>query len=223
MYSIEQLAVERGGRTIVSGINLSIEPGWALQIHGANGSGKTTLLGALAGLLPLVRGRVCWRGDDVRRAPRQFRSELAYVGHANGVSDDLTVLENIRFAALLGTADATHDDDGDDGGGDSASREDEVLDQAGLRALRHTRLSRLSQGQRRRVALARLMLGRKPLWLLDEPGDALDASATDWFTACIDTHLRAGGIVALTTHRPLESGDGRTRHLYLERSGGCLK
>ncbi|WP_434660322.1 cytochrome c biogenesis heme-transporting ATPase CcmA [Paraburkholderia sp. A3BS-1L] len=222
MYSIEQLAVERGGRTIVSGIDLSIEPGWALQIHGANGSGKTTLLGALAGLLPLARGRVCWRGDDVRRAPRQFRSELAYVGHANGVSDDLTVLENIRFAALLGTADAPGGNDGR-GGDDSISREDEVLEQAGLHAHRHTRLSRLSQGQRRRVALARLMLGRKPLWLLDEPGDALDASATDWFTTCIDTHLRAGGIVALTTHRPLQSGAARTRHLYLERSGGCLK
>ncbi len=220
MYSIEQLAVERGGRTIVSGIDLSIEPGWALQIHGANGSGKTTLLSALAGLLPLARGRVCWRGDDVRRASRQFRSALAYVGHANGVSDDLTVLENIRFAALLGTADAPG---GNDSSSDPASREDEVLEQAGLHALRHTRLSRLSQGQRRRVALARLMLGRKPLWLLDEPGDALDAYATDWFTACIDTHLRAGGIVALTTHRPLESGAARTRHLYLERSGACLK
>ncbi|CAB3778975.1 Cytochrome c biogenesis ATP-binding export protein CcmA [Paraburkholderia caffeinitolerans] len=221
MYSIEQLAVERGGRTIVSGIDLSIEPGWALQIHGANGSGKTTLLGALAGLLPLAKGRVCWRGDDVRRAPRRFRSELAYVGHANGVSDDLTVLENIRFAALLGTADVS---DGDaSSASDSVSRENEVLEQAGLYALRHTRLSRLSQGQRRRVALMRLMLGRKPLWLLDEPGDALDASATDWFATCIDTHLRAGGIVALTTHRPLESGAGRTRHLYLERSSGCLK
>ncbi|WP_233802225.1 cytochrome c biogenesis heme-transporting ATPase CcmA [Paraburkholderia sp. HP33-1] len=214
MYSIEQLAVERGGRTIVSGIDLSIEAGWALQIHGANGSGKTTLLGAFAGLLPLTRGRVCWRGEDVRSVPRQFRRALAFVGHSNGVSDDLTVQENLRFSALLGEA-------GGHSGRDRAAdaREEEVLGQAGLLPLRHTRLNQLSQGQRRRVALARLMLERKPLWLLDEPTDMLDADATRWLTECLDAHLREGGIVALTTHRPLDSGFHRTRHLYLGGNG----
>jgi heme exporter protein A len=218
MYSIEQLAVERGGQMIVSGVDLTIEAGRVLQIHGANGSGKTTLLSALAGLLPLARGRVYWRGDDVRIAPRRFRHELAFVGHSNGVSDDLTVQENIRFSALLGGADAAGRDTRA-----ATSREDEVLEQAGLIALRHTRLNRLSQGQRRRVALARLLLSRKPLWLLDEPADALDASATDWLTACIGAHLGEGGIVALTTHRPLESDAARTRHLYLNGSGGWLQ
>ena len=217
MYSIEQLAVERGGQMIVSGVDLTLEAGWGLQIHGANGSGKTTLLGALAGLLPLARGSVYWRGDNVCHAPRQFRRDLAFVGHANGVSDDLTVQENIRFSALLGGADAPLANDRA-----ATSRENEVLEQAGLIGLRHARLNRLSQGQRRRVALARLVLSRKPLWLLDEPADALDEAASDWLTRCIDAHLDEGGVVALTTHRPLETGVARTRHLYLNGSGGWL-
>lgn len=203
---------------IVSDIDLSMEAGWVLQIHGANGSGKTTLLGALAGLLPLVHGRLRWRGRDVHGEPQQFRRELGFVGHSNGVSDDLTVQENIRFATLLGAAAGSASQNGGD-----TTREEDVLERAGLAGLRHTRLNRLSQGQRRRVALARLILCCKPLWLLDEPTDALDAAGTDWFTGCVDTHLGDGGIVALTTHRALESASARTRHLYLNGSGGWLK
>lgn len=214
MFSVEQLAVERGGRMIVRGIDLHLEAGYALQIHGANGSGKSTLLCALAGLLLPVKGKVCWHGADVRSQPQRFRRELSYMGHTNGVSDDLTVLENIRFARLLGAGRSTDD---------SAYRphlnEGAVLKGAGLLELLHTRLNRLSQGQRRRVALARVMLSAKPLWLLDEPAEALDAAAQGWLGECIDAHMHAGGIVVSTTHRPLATASAHTHHLRLEGGG----
>jgi heme exporter protein A len=108
MLSAEQLGLGRGGQMIVCGIDLRVEAGWALQIHGANGSGKTTLLRVLAGLLPPAVGQVCWHGANVRVHPERFRHDLAFVGHTNGVSDDLTVLENLRFASLLGRTRGLH-------------------------------------------------------------------------------------------------------------------
>ncbi|RQH03630.1 cytochrome c biogenesis heme-transporting ATPase CcmA [Paraburkholderia dinghuensis] len=208
MLSIEQLALARGGKLLASGIDMQVEPGGALQIHGANGSGKTTLIGVLAGLRRPVAGRVRWRGLDVHANPAPFRRDLAYVGHANGVSDDLTVAENIRFAARLDEcrSHATH----------NADNERDVLERADLYALRARRVGTLSQGQRRRVALARLIASAKRLWLLDEPVDALDAAAAAWLETCIASHLRDGGIVVSTTHRPLDMA-GVTHHLDLDQ------
>ncbi len=216
MYSVEQLAVERGNRMIVHGIDLNIEAGWALQVHGANGSGKTTLLSALAGLLPPSRGKVRWHGEDVRTRPRRFRRDLAYMGHSNGVSDDLTVLENIRFATLLGAGAASPASEHDRIAPLAQARD--VLKGAGLLDCLHTPLNRLSQGQRRRVALARVILAGKSLWMLDEPLEALDVAAQGWLGDCMALHLRSGGIVVTTTHRTLATASACTRHLYLDRS-----
>ncbi|SAK95987.1 ABC transporter [Caballeronia calidae] len=205
MLSARQLDVMRGSRTIVAGVDLCVDGGAALLIHGANGSGKSSLIAALAGLLPPAAGNVSWRGVNVRDDPARFRHDLAYLGHADGFNGELTVAENLRFAALLG-AHAAH------------VNERDVLDRAGVLPLLHTRLSRLSQGQRRRVALARLVLAGKPLWLLDEPTDAIDDTGALWFAACIDDHLREGGTLVATTHRPLAVDAARTRHLQLARS-----
>ncbi len=98
------------------------------------------------------------------------------------------------------------------------ANERDVLERAGLRPLMHARLNRLSEGQRRRVALARLVLAAKPLWLLDEPTEAVDDAGALWFAACIDDHLREGGALVATTHRPLAVDAARARHLHLERS-----
>ncbi|CAL8476829.1 heme ABC exporter ATP-binding protein CcmA [Caballeronia sp. S22] len=204
MLSARQLDVMRGSRTIVAGADLRVDSGAALVIHGANGSGKSSLIAALAGLLPLAAGRVSWRGIDVRDDPPRFRRDLAWLGHADGFNGELTVAENLRFAALLG-ASAAH------------RNERDVLDRAAVLPLMHTRLNRLSQGQRRRVALARLVLSGKPLWLLDEPTDAIDESGALWFAGCIDDHLREGGTLVATTHRPLPVDAARTRHLHLAR------
>ena len=205
MLSARQLDVMRGSRTIVAGVNLCVDGGAALLIHGANGSGKSSLLAALAGLLPPVAGDVSWRGANVRDDPVRFRRDLAWLGHADGFNGELTVAENLRFAAWLDARRELADERG-------------VLDRADVSTLMHTRLNRLSQGQRRRVALARLVLAKKPLWLLDEPTDAIDDAGALWFAACIDDHLRAGGTLVATTHRPLAVDARRTRHLHLERS-----
>ncbi|AET94534.1 heme exporter protein CcmA (plasmid) [Burkholderia sp. YI23] len=205
MLSARQLDVMRGSRTIVAGVDFCVDGGAALLIHGANGSGKSSLIAALAGLLPPAAGSVSWRGANVRDDPARFRRELAWLGHADGFNGELTVAENLRFAAWLG-ANGAHAD------------ERNVLDRAGVLPLMHARLNRLSQGQRRRVALARLVLAKKPLWLLDEPTEAIDDAGALWFAACIDDHLREGGMLVATTHRPLAVDVTRARHLYLERS-----
>ncbi|KND54276.1 ABC transporter involved in cytochrome c biogeneis, ATPase component CcmA [Candidatus Burkholderia verschuerenii] len=208
MLSATQLDVARGGRTIVENVTLDADAGCVLLIHGANGSGKSTLMAALAGLLPAARGDVRWRGMRLRDDPARFRRDLAFLGHANGLSGELSVAENLRFAGLLG-------------GALRSSPEQSVLEDAGLAGLRHVRVDRLSRGQRRRVALARLVLDGKPLWLLDEPTDSLDDLACVWFAACIDTHTRHGGTVVAATHRPLATDAARTRHLHFARSAPC--
>lgn len=209
MLRAEGLALGRGGRAIVGGVDFNIEAGWALQIHGANGCGKTTLLRALAGLLQPAAGSIQWRGTNVHAQPERFRRERAYVGHSNGLSDDLSMLENLRFAALLGVNPGSLRD--------ARLRERDVLEIANLWTLRHTRVGSLSQGQRRRAALARVMLERKPLWLLDEPAEALDETARAWLADALDEHLLDGGIVVATTHLPLPTAAARTQHLQLER------
>ena len=206
MLSARQLDVMRGSRTIVAGVDLCVDGGAALLIHGANGSGKSSLVAALAGLLTPASGSVSWRGENVRADPARYRRDLAWLGHADGASGELSVAENLRFAAVLGSNST------------NVAQERDVLDRAGLLPLMHARLNRLSQGQRRRVALARLVLANKPLWLLDEPTEALDEPGVLWFAACIDAHLRAGGTLVATTHRPFAVDPARTRHLHLERS-----
>jgi heme exporter protein A len=205
MLDVRRLDVMRGSRIIVAHADFRVDGGAALVIHGANGSGKSSLLAALAGLLPPAAGDVSWRGANVRDDPARFRRDLAWLGHADGFHGELTVAENLRFAASLG-AHGAHIDARD------------VLDRADVSRLMHTRLNRLSQGQRRRVALARLVLADKPLWLLDEPTDAIDDAGALWFAARIDDHLRAGGTLVAATHRPLAVDARRTRHLHLERS-----
>lgn len=207
MLSARQLDVKRGSRTIVAGADFCVEGGAALVIHGANGSGKSSLIAALAGLLPPDAGSVSWRGVNVCDDPARFRRELAYLGHADGFNGELTVEENLRFAALIGAHDKR-----------ATQRERDALDRAGVLPLMRMRLNRLSRGQRRRAALARLVLADKPLWLLDEPTEALDETGALWFAACIDDHLREGGTLVVTTHRQLPADAARTRHLHLERS-----
>ncbi|USX06118.1 heme ABC exporter ATP-binding protein CcmA [Paraburkholderia fungorum] len=211
MLCAEGVSLGRGGREIVDGVGFDIEAGWALQIHGSNGCGKTTLLRALAGLLQPASGSIRWRGVSVHAQPERFRRERAYVGHSNGLSDDLSVLENLRFAALLGVNLESLRD--------ARMQERDVLELAGLWTLRHACVGSLSQGLRRRVALARVMLERKPLWLLDEPAEALDDAARVWLADALDEHLQDGGIVVATTHLPLPTGAARTQHLHLERGG----
>jgi heme exporter protein A len=214
LLSVASLAFCRGAEMVFSDVSFEAGAGEVLQIHGANGSGKTTLLRLLAGLLRPAAGTIRWRGVDTRRQPEAWRSALAYVGHANAVSRDLTVMENVRFAARLGAANA-HD-------ATAVRPEREALDRLGLGGCENRLAGALSQGQQRRIAMARLLMERKPLWLLDEPAAALDAESTRLIGACIGEHVERGGTAVMTTHLPIDTAPDVTRYFCFERTGSCL-
>lgn len=198
--SARGLAFSRGGRPVFEGIDFELRPGQMLQLLGANGSGKTTLLRVLGGLLPPDEGELCWFDEPLRAADPDFLQSVAYVGHANGIDADLTGAENLRFAARMGGVDG------------SPERIGAALRSVRLDPSSTTPVRALSQGQRRRVALARLALLQRSLWLLDEPLSSLDADAGDLFLAQLSTHLLSGGMAVVATHEPL-AGAAQTLRL----------
>ncbi len=186
----ENLHLWRGDQHVLRGISFVLARGQCLQIMGANGSGKTTLLGALCGLVPLEEGRVHWRGQAVTREPHSFHAQLGYLGHDHGLKPDLTALENLRFATQLRRR-----------VGEPEIRA--ALERTGVADSSGTLLRRLSAGQRRRVALARILLCPAALWLLDEPGANLDPRGQTLVTELLATHLTRGGTAVVATHQPL--------------------
>lgn len=181
----------RGGQVLFDGVSFRLDAGQWLKVSGANGTGKTSLLRLVCGLLPAESGQVLWRGQALAGQGERLGRERLYLGHAPAVKDDLTALENLLAACDLA---------GDPVETDQAL---DALHQAGLRGHEHRPLRRLSQGQRRRCALARLPLARhRPLWVLDEPFNALDTPSCDWLSAQVRAHIEAGGLAILTSHQP---------------------
>ncbi len=205
-----QLACTRGERQLFNDINFEIHPGEALHVAGTNGSGKTSLLRMLCGLSFPAAGEVRWSGRNIRSVREEFASQLLYLGHANGVKDDLTAWENVMVAATLSGNRVTRDD---------ACR---ALEQLGLARAVNLPTRALSQGQRKRVALARLRLGMAaPLWILDEPFTALDQSAVTELRGTLNHHLAHGGMVIYTTHQEIDLTPRRMLHLDLSRDSAC--
>lgn len=193
---LRDLACVRGRRHLFRGLHATLAPGQLLRVSGANGAGKTSLLRMLCGLLAPAQGQVLWQGQNVQRSREAFHQQLIYLGHAAALKDDLSPLENLQVAARLG---GTAPDD-------AAARR--ALADAGLRGREQVPSRTLSQGQRRRAALARLPLGQALLWVLDEPFNALDTAATAWLLGLIENHLKHGGLVVLTSHQPVGLSDG---------------
>ena len=195
----DALSCERGGLRLFDGLSFTLQAGTLLRVRGANGSGKSTLLRTLAGLTQPAAGTVLWRGkprDD------EFRRQMLFIGHAPAVKDDLTVLENLEFSARLS--------------GLTDFRFERALEQLGIGRLAHLPARYLSQGQRRRAALARLALSPGvALWLLDEPFAALDEQAIAGVSALCAAHLAAGGLLVLTSHQdvPIAAPDARSIEL----------
>jgi heme exporter protein A len=180
----------RGARSLCRDLDLSLPRGCLLHVRGANGAGKTSLLRLIVGLLEPAAGSVRWGGTPVAANRDDFHRQLVYIGHAAALKDDLTPLENLRLAATLG------------GHPCSEAEAAAALTEAGLRRRERVPSRILSQGQRRRVSLARLVLSRAlPLWVLDEPFNALDRAATAWLQGLIGQHVSAGGVVVLTSHQ----------------------
>lgn len=187
---LEDLHCARSGRLLFGALNATVAPGQLLRVQGANGAGKTSLLRMICGLLAPQRGRVLWGGMDIARLREEFGRRLLYIGHTAALKAELSLLENLQVAlALAGYAPAA-----------DAARA--ALREAGLGGREHAAARTLSQGQRRRAALARLALaGTTPLWVLDEPFNALDRAASTWLLRHVTHHVEAGGIVVLTSHQ----------------------
>lgn len=198
---LDGLACVRDDRELFAGISLELNAGEVLQVEGPNGSGKTSLLRALCGLVPLEAGCIRWHGVDITEAADDYLAHLTYIGHTPGVKRELTPLENLAVARALSAA---------DGGMDAA----QALARLELAALADTPLRRLSAGQCRRVALARLLVAPTPLWILDEPFTALDAAGRALVQHLIAAHCADGGLVVLSTHHALEL-DAAVRELAL--------
>jgi heme exporter protein A len=185
-----KLKCVRGERRLFNDLDLQVEAGTCLLMQGANGSGKTSLLRILAGLTPAASGVVHWNGEEIGQLGDEYRNELLYCGHLNGLKEELSAEENLLSAATLRGQPLNPD----------AVRL--ALRQAGLADREDLPVRVLSQGQRRRATLARLLLeDRRPAWILDEPLMALDAGAVRWLAGVIDQHLATGGLVVLTSHQ----------------------
>ncbi len=182
------LAMERGGRPLFAGLSFEAEQGSAIIMTGPNGAGKSSLLRALCGFLPLQAGGFALDGGDPERTVGE---QAHYLGHADALKGALTAGENLTFWA------------GALGGDSSRGASSEALARVGLSHVIDFPARALSAGQKRRVALARLLVAHRPLWLLDEPTTALDAAAQAAFAAILQGYLDEGGIVVAATHAPL--------------------
>lgn len=203
MLEISNLACARGDHLLFSGLSFSLSAGELLQIEGANGSGKTSLLRTLCSFMMPAQGEIFWRGQNIRDLDEEYYAEMIYLGHLNAIKDELNALENLRISA--GLAGYAVDD----------KQVIAALRRMGLRGRETLPVKVLSQGQRRRVALARLLLGHAPLWILDEPLTALDVGAVGLMQELIGEHLAGGGMVIYTTHQPLDVPGVVTRRLSL--------
>lgn len=195
MLQARQLECTRGDRRLFHELSFDLDAGQALRVAGENGSGKSSLLRMIAGLSPVESGEVLWNGRRIGALGEEYRRDLLFIGHANGTKDDLSSVENLRYALALAGVRVEG----------SALRG--VLDQQGLGAAAHLPARLLSQGQRRRAALCRLAFAQdKALWVLDEPFAALDAASVGRVAAVMAAHVARGGVVIFTTHQDADLG-----------------
>lgn len=189
--SARGVAVWRGDRCLCHDLNFELHAGAALHVQGANGAGKTSLIRVLAGLGRCDVGEVLWQGEPLRRSGSTYRAAIGYLGHSNGVKLGLSPRENLAAAGALLHAPASADIDS-------------ALAQVNLRAYADMPCGALSMGQRRRTALARLLLAQVPLWFLDEPLASLDVAGAGLLNTMLNRHLSTGGLAVFATHQPLQ-------------------
>jgi len=192
----------RGDRHILRDVSFVVRSGEFLKITGPNGVGKTTLLRVVCGLLPAESGSVEWRGRPVRGASDEFHTDMAYLGHLNSLKADLTARENLRFLAGLRQALTPADIDA-------------ALDRVGILSRGDLQARSLSAGQKRRLALSRLLLADAALWILDEPVTNLDAAGVALVEELVREHVGRGGLAVAAAHQRLLDDDPVLRRLEL--------
>jgi len=189
MLRADTLTCIRGDRLVFTGLSFVLERGEALRLTGPNGSGKSSLIRMLAGFLRPAEGALYWDGAPIALDRDAHTARLAYIGHDDAVKPWLSVRENLAFWGAMG--------------GQPAARVDAALTRVGLGEIAGLPARILSAGQRRRLALARLLLSDAPLWLMDEPTTALDAAATAMIEDAIAAHCANGGLAVVATHLPV--------------------
>jgi heme exporter protein A len=190
MLSVQGLHLWRGDRHVLRGVSFDAAAGQCVLLTGRNGAGKTTLLRTIAGLLEPEEGQVSWRGTPARQARDDFHSELAYLGHEPPLKGDLTGRENLAFA--IGIRRAVR-----------AEEIDAALRRTGAQAFCDRAVRTLSAGQRRRIALAGVLLTQAALWLLDEPATNLDADGQQLVSDLVGEQLTRQGLVVAAVHHAL--------------------
>lgn len=199
----EDLVIDRGSRRIIDGLSFAVKGGEALVLTGANGIGKTTLLRTLAGFIRPFRGVIRLDGGDDELT---LGEQSHVVGHTNAIKSSLSVAENAGFWNTYL-----------DSGGNAALRIAASLRHFGLEDLSDFPAAYLSAGQKRRLGLARLLVARRPVWLLDEPTASLDTASSERLVAAVNDHTSSGGLAVIATHLPLGLERARTLDLAAQR------
>ena len=204
MLEVRNLECVRGDHCLFVGLNFTLQAGGLLHLRGSNGSGKTSLLRTICGLIAPITGEVLWQDENIRSLREEFNSGLTYIGHQGGIKDDLTALENLQLYCRLFGVEVTED------------RILDALQQIGLGGREDLLIKVLSQGQKRRVALTRLLIHATKLWVLDEPFNALDVDAVNLLRDLITKHLENGGLAVLTTHQLIDFQIGSLHEVNLD-------
>ena len=190
---VEGVHVWRGDRHVLRGVSLTLGARELLHVSGPNGTGKTTLLRVVCGLLRPEQGAVSWLGQSIATVRGEFQAALAYASHEPALKGDLTAMENLRFAVGLKRR-------------VTAADLRAGLERTGVAACADLPARVLSAGQRRRVAMARVLAMSASLWLLDEPFTNLDAAGTELMSALLRAHIEAGGAALVVAHHDLRIG-----------------
>ena len=202
--SFSKLGCIKGGRQLFKNVDCELSPGHWLYVAGANGVGKTSLLRMVCGLAPIEAGDILWNGTPIHQQREAYRQNLCYLGHLNALQESMTVDENLAFMTAL------------DGFAPDRAQTQEVLTRFGLRGRGRQLVRHLSQGQKRRVALSRLVLSPARLWVLDEPYVAMDEGGIGLLADLIATHLSTGGLAVLTSHQRVPIGNVPPQMLELQ-------
>ena len=192
---VQHASVERAGRQLFAPVSFELQASQAMHLQGDNGSGKTSLLRGLCGLSPLSQGQVLWDGQPVQEVREGFLRDVFYLGHSLGLKDELSALENLQTTAAM-AGQVLH-----------LQEAEQALAAQGMSNRMHLPLRVLSQGQKRRVALARLQVSKARLWLLDEPMVALDSAAQHTLIDLLRAHTAQGGMLLFTSHQALDVGN----------------